>query len=206
MIGILGGTFDPPHYGHLRPARELMNALELSELRFIVAANPPHRAPPVASPADRLKMLQLAIAHEPGFVADDREIRRGGPSYTILMLETLRGELAGQPLCLIMGMDAFLGLESWHRWKELWGHAHIVVMPRPGWSVEQDLPVWAVPRLCRNVRELTQSLAGRLWIQPVTPQDISSTRIRAELARGASVADWLPPTVLQYINDNHIYS
>jgi len=206
VIGILGGTFDPPHYGHLRPARELVSALGLSELRFIVAANPPHRAPPVASPADRLAMLQLAIAGEPVFVADDREIRRGGPSYTILTLESLRGELAGQPLCLIMGMDAFLGLDGWHRWQELWVHAHIVAMPRPGWPVEHGLPAWAASRLCRNAHELTQSLAGRLWIQPVTPQDISSTRIRAELARGASVADWLPPAVLQYINDNRIYS
>jgi nicotinate-nucleotide adenylyltransferase len=206
MIGILGGTFDPTHYGHLRPARELVSALGLAEVRFIPAANPPHRPPPVAASADRLKMLQLAIAREPGFVADDREIRRGGPSYTILTLEDLRGELAGQRLCLIMGMDAFLGLDSWHRWQELWGHAHIVAIPRPGWSVQQGLPAWARPRLCRDARELTQTPVGRLWIQPVTPQDISATRIRAALARGAPVTDWVPPPVLQYIKDNRIYT
>ncbi len=206
MIGILGGTFDPTHYGHLRPARELVSALGLAELRFIPAANPPRRLPPVASPANRLKMLQLAIAGEPGFVADDREIRRGGLSYTILTLEELHGELAGRSLCLIMGMDALLGLDSWHRWQELWGYAHIVAMPRPGWSVQQGLPAWARPRLCRDARELTQTPVGRLWVQPVTPQDISATRIRAALAVGASVADSVPPAVLQYIKDNRIYS
>ncbi len=206
MIGILGGTFDPPHYGHLRPARELMSALGLAELRFIPAANPPHRPPPVAASADRLKMLQLAIAGEPGFVADDRELRRGGPSYTILTLEELHAELAGRRLCLIMGMDALLGLDRWHRWQELWDYAHIVALPRPGWPVEQGLPAWARPRLCRDARELTQTPSGRLWIQPVTPQDISATRLRAVLARGASVAEWVPPAVLQYIKDNRIYN
>lgn len=206
MIGILGGTFDPPHYGHLRPARELMSALGLAELRFIPVANPPHRPPPVASAADRLKMLQLAIAGEPGFVVDDREIRRGGPSYTILTLAELRGELVGRPLCLVMGMDAFLGLDRWHRWLELWDYAHIVAVPRPGGPVQQGLPAWARPRLCRDAHELMQTPSGRLWIQPVTPQDISATRIRAALARDESAADWVPPAVLQYIKDNRIYS
>ncbi len=205
MIGILGGSFDPIHYGHLRTAHELARVLELTQLRFIPAAHPPHRAPPIAAAADRLKMLQLAIAAEPGFVADDRELRRAGPSYTILTLESLHAEPGNRPLCLIMGMDAFLGLDRWHRWQELWTYAHIVVLPRPG-SVAQDLPAWAQPRLCKDANALTQHPAGRLWIQAVTPQDISSTWIRAALARGESVADWLPPAVLRYIEANHIYS
>ena len=206
MIGILGGSFDPIHYGHLRPARELVRALELTQLRFIPTAHPPHRAPPVAAAADRLKMLQLAVADEPGFVADDRELRRNGPSYTILTLESLRAELDNRPLCLIMGMDAFLGLDRWHRWRELWTYAHIVVMPRPGWSVARDLPDWARPRWCKDARELSQTPAGRLWVQAVTPQDISATHIRAALAQGESVADCLPPAVLRYIEANRIYS
>jgi nicotinate-nucleotide adenylyltransferase len=206
IIGILGGSFDPIHYGHLRTARELATALGLAQVRFIPSARPPHRAPPVAAAADRLKMLHLALNDEPGFVADDRELKRAGPSYMILTLESLHAELAPAGLCLIVGLDAFLGLDRWHRWQELWSHAHIVVLPRPGWSVEQGLPDWARPHLCRDIDELRQQPAGRLWIQPLTPQDISSTRIRAALARSEPVAEWLPPAVLRYIHDNHLYN
>ncbi len=206
MIGILGGSFDPIHYGHLQTARELAAALSLTQVRFIPSAHPPHRAPPIAASADRLKMLELAIADEPGFVADDRELKRAGPSYTILTLESLRAELGPVGLCLIVGMDAFLGLDRWHRWQELWSHAHIVVLPRPRWSVEQGLPDWAQSRLCRNADELRQRPAGRLWIQPLAEHDISSTRIRKALAQAEPVADWLPPAVLRYIKDNHLYS
>jgi nicotinate-nucleotide adenylyltransferase len=206
MIGILGGSFDPIHYGHLRMARDLAAALALTQVRFIPSAHPPHRAPPIATARDRLKMLELAITDEPGFVADDRELRRAGPSYMILTLESLRAELGEVKLCLIVGMDAFLGLDRWHRWQELWSHAHVVVLPRPGWSVEQSLPVWARPRLCQDVTELSRQPAGRLWVQPVTARDISSTRIRAALARGEPVAEWLPPAVLRYIKDHHLYN
>jgi len=205
VIGILGGSFDPIHYGHLRTARELVSALELAQLRFVPTSHPPHRAPPIATAVDRLQMLQLAIAPEPKFVVDERELRRDGPSYTLLTLESLRAELGSQPLALVLGMDAFLGLDRWHRWQELWGYAHIVVMPRPGWPSVQGLPAWAQPRLCLDARELTLSPGGRLWVQAVTAQDISSTRIRAALAQGESAADWLPPAILQYIKTNHVY-
>lgn len=205
MIGILGGSFDPIHYGHLRTARALAAALSLTQVRFIPSAHPPHRPPPVAAAAERLKMLQLALADESGFMADDRELCRPGPSYTILTLESLRAELGPVGLCLIVGMDAFLGLDRWHRWQELWSYAHIVVLPRPGASRKQGLPDWARPRLCRDATELAQVPAGRLWIQPLTEWDISSTRIRQALARGAPVAEWLPPLVLRYIEDRHLY-
>ena len=206
MIGIFGGSFDPIHYGHLQTARELVHALGLTQVRFIPSAHPPHRAPPVAAASDRLKMLQLALVDEPGFVADDRELRRTGPSYTILTLESLHAELGAASLYLIVGMDAFLGLDRWHRWQELWSHAHIVVLPRPGWSVEQGLPDWARSRLCQNASELRQQPSGRLWVQPLTERDICSTQIRAALARGEPPANGVPPAVLRYIEDNRLYS
>ena len=127
MIGILGGTFDPIHYGHLRTARDLVADLKLEQLRFIPCGVPPHRDPPQASAEQRLAMVQAAIAGEAGFVADDREIRRGGVSYMVETLASLRRELGNdQSIGLILGLDAFWGLESWHRWQELIGLAHLI--------------------------------------------------------------------------------
>jgi nicotinate-nucleotide adenylyltransferase len=206
-IGILGGTFDPIHYGHLRPAQEVLRALDLAEIRVIPAANPPHRRPPVASPEQRLRMVELAVAGVPGFTVDDRELRRGGPSYTVLTLESLRREFGERPLCLLMGLDAFEGIESWHQWQRLPELAHFIVMTRPGWELPagEKLPSWVRDRLVREKSKLTQTSAGMIYFQAVTPQDISATRIREALARGEPVEAWLPSDVLEYIRANRVY-
>lgn len=206
-IGILGGTFDPIHYGHLRPAQEALRALDLAEIRVIPAANPPHRRPPEANAEQRLRMVELAVAGVPGFTVDDREYRRGGPSYTVLTLESLRQELGDQSLCLLMGLDAFEGIESWHQWQRLPELAHLIVMTRPGWNFPGGgtLPPWARDRLIRDTSMLTQASAGKIYFQPVTPQDISATRIREALARGEPVEAWLPSAVLDYIRANRVY-
>jgi nicotinate-nucleotide adenylyltransferase len=208
MIGILGGTFDPIHYGHLRPAREVQQALALSEVRFIPAAHPPHRPPPVAAAPQRLEMVRLAIADITGFVSDDRELTRGGPSYTVLTLESLRAEFGARPLCLLLGSDAFGEIETWHRWPRLPELAHLVVMQRPGfeWPSAAVPPPWARPRLSQDPRELARAAAGRILFQAVTPQDISATRIRAALARGDPAARFLPPKVLEYIRAQGLYT
>lgn len=204
-IGIFGGTFDPIHYGHLRPAQEILQALGLQEIRFIPAADPPHRDPPRASAAQRLHMVTLALAEFPGFRVDDREIRRPGPSYTVLTLSELRHELGATPVCLLLGMDAFLGLETWHRWQEIPELAHLVVMQRPGWPAHA-IPDWARPRLCQEIRPLSHSPGGRIWVQNVTPQAISASHLRASLARGESVQGLLPEAVDEFICQNNIYS
>ena len=131
MIGILGGTFDPVHFGHLRPALEARQALGLDEIRLIPCNVPPHRPQPFASARQRLTMLQGAIAGHAGFVIDERELHRDGPSYTLDTLLSLHADIKGVDLCLLLGMDAFRGLTSWHRWHELIDHCHIVVMTRP---------------------------------------------------------------------------
>ena len=118
-LGILGGTFDPIHHGHLRPAQEILRALDLAEVRLIPAFIPPQRRPPVATVEQRLRMTELAVADMPGFRVDDREIRRRGPSYTVLTLESLRQELGARSLCLLLGMDAFQDIESCHQWQRL---------------------------------------------------------------------------------------
>jgi len=207
MIGILGGTFDPIHYGHLRPAQEVLRALDLAEVRIIPAANPPHRRPPLATAAQRLRMAELAVAEFPGLRVDDREIRRGGPSYTVLTLESLRGEFGVRPLCLLLGLDAFEGLETWHQWRRLPELAHFVVMTRPGWSLPAAgvLPAWACGRLAHAASDLTQTGAGKIYFQTVTPQDISATRIREAIARGEAVDGLLPSAVLDYLRANRIY-
>ena len=206
-LGILGGTFDPIHYGHLRPAQEVLRALDLAEIRVIPAANPPHRRPPLATAEQRLRMVELALAGVPGFTVDDREFRRGGPSYTVLTLESLRREFGERPLCLLMGLDAFEGIETWHRWQRLPELAHFIVMTRPGWEFPagERLPPWARGRLVRETSKLTQAGAGKIYFQAVTPQDISATRIREALARGEPVEAWLPPAVIEYIRANRVY-
>ena len=204
MIGILGGTFDPIHYGHLRPAQEAMQQLALAELRFIPAATPPHRPPPVASSAQRLAMLELAIHDLPGLRSDERELKRAGPSYTVDTLESLRAEFKNTPLCLLIGADQFRSFETWHRWQEILNLAHLVILSRPG-AAPAALPGWARARECADSRVLHTEPAGRLVFLSVSPQDISATRIRAALARGETAHGLLPPSVLAYIETNRIY-
>ena len=203
MICILGGTFDPIHYGHLRPAREAMAALGCGTLHVIPSAQPPHRPAPVASAAQRLRMVELAVAEFPGFRADDRELRRGGPSYTVLTLESLRAEYGAQSLCLLMGMDVFLGFESWHRWQDILDLAHLVVLTRPGWTTD-GMAAWAQER-CGDKEILSRSAAGHLFFLVVDPQNISATRIRAALAQGDTVGGLLPEAVREFICQNKIY-
>ncbi len=131
-IALLGGTFDPVHYGHLRFADDVRRALGLDEVRLLPARDPPHRAGPAATAADRLAMLRLAVAEFPGLAVEERELRRDGKSYTVLTLEELRHEDPQRPLWLLLGADAFLGLPTWHRWREVFALAHVVVVARPG--------------------------------------------------------------------------
>jgi nicotinate-nucleotide adenylyltransferase len=204
VIGVFGGTFDPIHYGHLRPAREAFEQLGLAELRFIPALQPPHRPPPVASAAQRLAMVELAVRGQPGLRADDRELRRGGLSYTVLTLEALRAELGATPLCLLIGADQFRGFETWYRWRDIQEFAHLVVLNRPG-AEPGALPAWAEARLSADAAALAHAPAGRLVILPVSPQDISATQVRARLARGESIEGLVPEAVREYIRVNQIY-
>ncbi len=141
-IGIFGGTFDPIHFGHLRPAFELSQALKLAEVRFLPAGNPPHRQTTLAS-AEILTWpwVKAAVASEKRFVVDDREIRRAGASYSVDTLTELRGEYPDRSLCLMLGMDAFLGLPNWHRWRDILDLAHVVVWHRPGWKAPEKGPL-----------------------------------------------------------------
>jgi nicotinate-nucleotide adenylyltransferase len=207
-VGVFGGTFDPIHYGHLRTAFEILQATRLQHVRLVPARDPPHREPPRVDAAQRLEFVRAAAADEPGFVVDDREIRRGGPSYTVLTLQELRAEWPATPLCLIVGMDAFLGLPTWHRWTELLTLAHVIVAPRPGWIAPDDglLGDLLARHRALDAEALHNALAGRILIQPVTQLEISSTELRDLLAAGRDPRYLVPDSVRALIRARHSYS
>ncbi|MDP2266783.1 MAG: nicotinate-nucleotide adenylyltransferase [Thiobacillus sp.] len=209
-IGIFGGTFDPIHFGHLRLAEEMAAALGLSRVLFIPAGQPPHREAPLIAAAHRLEMVRRAIADNPFFAVDAREVQRAQPSYTVESLTALRDELGpDQPLWLLLGADAFLGLAGWHQWQRLFGLANIAVVTRPGaQSLQPD--VMAEPLksevLNRQVADHTAAgPAGSVWFQHMTPLEISATAIRETLSRQGSVRYLLPDTVLNYIYEHQLY-
>jgi nicotinate-nucleotide adenylyltransferase len=207
-VGIFGGTFDPIHYGHLRTAFEAMRALDLREVRFVPAGDPPHREPPRVAAARRLELVRAAVHGERGFLVDDREVRRGGRSYTVLTLEELRAAEPATPLCLIVGMDAFLGLPTWHRWEELLRLAHIVVAPRPGYAAPADGVLGQLLAAHRTglASDLRATSAGRILFQPVTQLEISSTELRELLARGGDPRFLLPDAARELILASGCYS
>ena len=207
MIGILGGTFDPVHFGHLRPALEVQETLALEELRLIPCHIPPHRPQPHASAAQRVAMLEAATARHPAFRVDTRELQRSGPSYTFDTLVSLREELGEAGLCLLLGMDAFGDLTSWHRWDELIELCHLVVMTRPGAGVPAggDLAGLIQRHRVPEAAGLRHRPAGLLLFQPVTALAISASRLRALLAEGLSPAFLTPEAVIEIINREGLY-
>ncbi len=176
MIGIFGGTFDPVHYGHLRPALEVQQALGLAEVRFVPLAEAVHRGQPAGTAAQRLAMVRAAVAGQPGFVVDDREIRRGGRSYTLDTLKDMRAEKPQTPLCLFVGGDAFEEFLTWHEPLGILDLAHVVVMRRPGSGAPSDpaLAELAAARACAAPTDLAAAPAGRILFQPVPRVSASS--------------------------------
>lgn len=212
-IGILGGTFDPIHFGHLRLAEEMLDLANLQQIRFIPAGTPPHRDAPQVSAQHRSAMVQLAIADQPAFVLDDREVKRTTPCYTVDTLRELRAELgAAQPLCLLMGGDAFLQLHTWHEWERLFELAHIVVGFRPGFTLEERIHS-ATEKLRRHyqqrlcaVQDLSQQPFGGVVELAIPKLEISATLIRSRVAENRSIRYLLPNAVADYIHQHHLYS
>jgi nicotinate-nucleotide adenylyltransferase len=207
-MGIFGGTFDPIHYGHLRTAFELMEALRLPEVRFMPAGTPPHRGRTVADAQARLEMVKAAVEGQPGFVTDDRELHRDGPSYSRDTLLDLRAEYTHRSLCLIIGMDAFLGLPKWYHWREILQLAHVVVAHRPGWRVPDMGPLreLLIELGTSRVGDLHESRAGRIYIHAVTQLEISSTAIRDIVAADGDVRFLMPDGVREIIHKTGCYS
>jgi nicotinate-nucleotide adenylyltransferase len=196
-IGVLGGTFDPVHIGHLRGAVEVAEALGLDELRLVPSARPPHRDQPQVSAVEGLAPLTV----------DDRELARDKPSYTLDTLVSMRAELDPQDqLLLLLGWDAFCGLPTWYRWEELLQHCHIVVLQRPDADTE-------LPDALRNLvaaRSISDPQAlkgacGQITFVWQAPLAVSATQIRQLLASGKSVRFLVPDAVLAYIEAHGLY-
>ncbi|MCB1647398.1 MAG: nicotinate-nucleotide adenylyltransferase [Pseudomonadales bacterium] len=206
-VAVFGGTFDPVHFGHLRAAVEVREALNAKVIRLMPAAIPWLKDQPGTRPEDRLAMLQAAVRDIDGLEADDRELRRGGNTYTVDTLQELRTEIGdSEPIYFAMGADAFSQLHRWREWQALFDLAHIVVMHRPGYRVQAD-PV--TERFLAG-RQATLPLAardaaGRVIELPVTQLEISATDIRRRLANGQAVEFLMPPAVIQYINVHGLY-
>ncbi|MDH4216999.1 MAG: nicotinate-nucleotide adenylyltransferase [Gallionella sp.] len=211
-IGILGGTFDPIHYGHLRLAEEMLELANLRQIRFIPTGMPPHRDAPQVSALHRSAMVKAAIADQPAFVLDEREVRQTTPCYTVNTLRELRAELGTvQPLCLLMGGDAFLQLHTWHEWEQLFELAHIVVGYRPGFTIEER--IHSAPeklrqhfqqRLC-PVEALAQQPNGGVVELAIPKLEISATLIRSRVAENRTIRYLLPNTVVNYIHQHRLY-
>ena len=206
-IGIFGGTFDPIHYGHLRTAFELWQTLKLSEVRFMPSGNPPHRVRTLADAALRVAMVRAAVADQPPFVVDDREVRRAGASYTVDTLTELRAEFPDRSLCLMLGMDAFLGLPKWHQWRDLLELAHLVVAHRPGWRAPSMGPLGEllVDRGTGRIGDLHEARSGCIYIHAVTQLEISSTEVRKSIAAGRDPRYLMPDAVRAIIEDTGCY-
>jgi len=207
-VGLFGGTFDPIHYGHLRTAYELWQSLRLAQVRFLPTGNPPHREPSLASTELRVQMVQAAIAGNEAFVLDDRETRREGLSYSVDTLLDLRRDFPERSLCLLLGMDAFLGMPHWHRWRDIFDLAHVVVAHRPGWKAPITGPLGEVmvDRGTGSVRELHAAPAGRVYVHAVTQLEIASTDLRQLILAGRDLRYLVPDAVRDLIATSGCYA
>ena len=211
LIGLFGGTFDPIHVGHLRLAEEMREALAIDEVRFVPAGEPWQREPTGASARQRLAMVEAAVAGHPHFRADAQEVERTGPSYTI---DTVRATRDAQPdaaVCLLIGADAFVRLDTWNHWRELLAEAHFAVARRPGYAMQSDrmqpeLAEQVRARLTEDPGRLHATRGGAIFALEMTLLDISATNIRALLAARRSARYLLPDAVLDYIEIQGLYS
>ena len=208
-IGILGGTFDPVHYGHLRMAIECLERLALAEVRLVPLYTPPHRRAPHAAPEHRLAMLKIAVGAAGKLKVDDCELHRQSISYTIDTVSALRAKLGNTPICLLMGTDAFNILHTWHRWQTLLDHVHIVVAERPGVAPDPEnteLKALLDKHILNDAALLHTTRSGKILRLQIPWLDISATRIRDMLRMRHDPAYLLPDAVIDYIHNHHLYA
>lgn len=208
LRAIFGGTFDPVHLGHLGAAREVRAALAPDSFHFLPAGQPPHRAGTHAPPEQRLRMLELALADDPGLDIDTRELERAGPSFMVDTLASLRAAYPDDALALVLGQDALNGLDRWHEWRRLPELAHLVVMTRPGESPAYgaQLARELQPRKVSDPDALRRHPAGALLPLVVTPRPISSTAIRDRIHDPVALRRLVPEAVAAHIERENLYA
>ena len=207
-VGILGGSFDPVHFGHLRLALECMQLVDLEKVIFVPLASPPHRSPLWASAEQRIRMLELAIMDVGGLLVSDIEVKRQGTTYTIDTLKEFRDSLGNQPICLILGMDAFQEFDSWKEWDSIPEYAHLIIADRH--NAKQVLRKDTLQSFYESIQVtdkegIHNSTNGKALRLAVPMLDISSSRIRELLHDKHSAKFLLPDNVLDFINLEGIY-
>ena len=206
-IGVFGGTFDPVHIGHTHVAREFAEAFGLEKVLMMVAATPPHRDPPVASPEDRLAMVRLGVRDIRVLEASDLELERPGPSYTLDTIREVSDLAGGASVWMALGGDAYALINSWHRPEEVLSGTHVVVLTRPGFPVDLLAPL---PERISGTYTLTGDIyvhdgGGTLRSLQVTPLDVSSSIIREAVSKGENIEELVTSEVLQYIRQKGLY-
>ncbi|MBP7148868.1 MAG: nicotinate-nucleotide adenylyltransferase [Acidobacteria bacterium] len=204
-IGLYGGTFDPPHLGHLHVARAARDSMQLDVVEMLTSSIPPHRRPTEADPFDRFAMTVLAAQDEPRIIPSPREVRRGGVSYTVETLLELRTKYPGATLFLVIGADAYDELPTWHRAGEILQLAHLAVLPRPGSHGVTALRPEDRQRL-RQAGEAGPSEGLAVYQVPMELVPISAREIRRRLRAGEPVDDMVPVPVLRYIRKRGLYN
>lgn len=213
MIGIFGGTFDPVHYGHIRPAMSVKQDLGLSQLRFVPNRVPPHRGSPWLSVEQRLSLLRAALSDQPEIVIDTRELEREGASYMVDTLSSLAEEFPSETFVLIIGMDVLSTINRWHQWKSLFDLCHLVVTTRPGFQLrdvatQMDTEDYHFlhDRFTDDPEQLKSQAAGKILLKSVPQLDISATKIRDRLIQGEDISDWIPSQAYrmlrEYVDDD----
>jgi len=207
-IGILGGTFDPIHLGHINPGKDLLDWLGLKELVLMPAAIPPHKAGTGATAEQRAAMVKLVCDREKVFHCDERELKRAAASYTVETLLEIKKQHPHQRIFFIIGMDSLFTFTRWHKWQEILTLCHLVVNTRPGYEIAA-MPAETRQLLAKHqamdVSELKQSLAGRVILAPQSHWDISSTQIRQAIKSNSDCQHLLPAPVLAYIHKHQLY-
>lgn len=207
-LGLLGGSFDPVHSGHIALARRLAEAAGLSEVRFVLACAPPHRPALVAPTALRLRMLKAAVAGIPGYSVEECELGPSATGYTVDTLRDLRRANPGRTLCWMMGYDSFLTLPQWRDWRSILKLAHLLVGAREGHGAELP-PVLEAEMRSRSAtgpRELRSATAGRILICPRPVAAVSSSRVRRAARMGRLAGDLIPAPVARIISESGAYA
>lgn len=209
LIGILGGAFDPIHYGHLALAKEAYTQLSLDKVTLVPTYIPCHRASPVANIKHRVFMLKLAISDNSKLDVDTCELDRKGTSFTIDTLSYFKEKNKSATLCLILGMDAFNKIDTWKKWLSLLDFAHIVIANRPGESsknnISKEHEKWCKQHLSKDLTEIYKSSNGGIYFINIPKLYISSSQIRAMLKNQQTVSKLLPKKTLSYINAHNLY-
>lgn len=207
MIGIFGGTFDPPHLGHIEPVKEVASSLGLEQVSIIPCHIPPHKLQPGISNIHRIAMVELMIAHNPLFTIDDRELRKSSTSYSVETLEEIKHQQQDAKLCFFIGMDSLVNFETWYKWDKILNLCHLVVLARPGYNNQQlaKLNNQITARITNNADDLIHFDNGQILTTTNQAVDISSSYIRQQIKAKKSFRHLVPNYVADYILQHKLY-